>query len=61
MRDKFIKLFSKAHSEFLQINRFHRYLSSLTPTQYDFEQPSHRSYPTRTIYPNSAVLAKFHR
>ena len=49
MRDKFIKLFSKAHSEFLQINRFHRYLSSLAPIQYHFEQAqssfiSHSNY-----------------
>src|SRR5918992_6401142 len=51
---------SKAQSESLQINRFHRYLSSVAPIQYDFE-PSHRSYPPRTIYPTAQCCRKFHQ
>jgi hypothetical protein len=41
--------FSEAHPEFLQINRFHRYFSSLTPTQYRFKRAQYSPYPTRTI------------
>jgi hypothetical protein len=46
MLESLSNCFPEARSEFLQINRFHRYLSSLRQSPYHSNGPNYSSYPT---------------